>query len=116
MKFLASLVILFNISNINANELSCSGTEPFWNADVNSNSVTFNLVGDDSVKVSNIKSITNAAGMSDGYAFVIEADKNISLSILKGECNDGMSDNIYPFHVILKDSKNVFYGCCNLKK
>ncbi len=115
MKFLASLVILLNISNINANEFSCFGTEPFWSASIKGNQVTLNMLGTDEVRATKIESVKNANGTGHNFAFVIETDKNMSLNIIQGQCSDGMSDNVYSHQILLNDNGNVFFGCCNLK-
>jgi uncharacterized membrane protein len=96
--------------------LTCVGTEPFWQIDITSNKQMKLTIPGISNEIFSITQKTNAAGTSGDFAFALSG-KNaqsdlIKLNIIKGECNDGMSDRIYPFNVLVEHQNTILYGCC----
>lgn len=94
-------------------EYSCFGTEPFWGLKMNSKEIAFDIAGENSPKIEKIVSKTSAQGMVETFAFAVKT-QNSTATIITGECNDGMSDNIYPLHIFYTTGKSAFYGCCRL--
>lgn len=113
---IALLALAFSVSSAFAGEYECFGTEPFWGAKITETHISVDNF--ESQTSSPITYRETAAGVGDEYAFVVKSEKH-SASIITGECNDGMSDNIYSHHIILEgaDSFNrPVYGCCNRVK
>lgn len=98
--------------------LHCSGTEPFWGVTTYSQGVVaFDSPAMEGRSFYPFSTITEAAGTGPGYAFQIEShdvgNKTIKMSVIKGECNDGMSDRIYDYNVLVEAEGSLLYGCCN---
>ncbi len=97
-----------------ATEYSCFGTEPFWGIKITEKVLKFDEIIE--VKADEvILSKTQAHGTMSDYAFLVETDKT-QISVVTGECNDGMSDNIYSHHALVKTGSQVLYGCCSRSK
>lgn len=95
-------------------KLSCAGTEPYWSVKVDGSTATYTTPGADAPVVYKNAKTSEAAGMSPGYAFQINA-QDLSLSIInagKEGCSDDQSDATYKYHVIANVNGTVFYGCC----
>lgn len=107
MKKYLALVILS--LSFNASALTCYGTEPFFGLAIDSTSMSFGFYGAEGLS-EKIISTTDARG-TKGFAYKVRT-KNMSASIITGDCNDGMSDRNYPFHLLLERGNDVFYGCC----
>ena len=117
--------LLFTFSSFaaekNTYKLTCGGTEPFWSLKIKQQDITFRSPGNLKATGYYGAKTTEAAGMSAGYAFQIEASreagkKNISLSVIQAGmngCSDGMSDEVYKFHILAKIDGMILSGCCN---
>ncbi|QDK40417.1 hypothetical protein DOM21_02895 [Bacteriovorax stolpii] len=111
-KTIALMSMLLSLSAMAA-DYSCSGTEPFWDLKIEGNTVTFNeFMADETTTKEEIISRVDAQGLAPDFAFVVET-KNAKATIVTGECNDGMSDNIYEKHIMYTTGNSVLYGCCN---
>ncbi|MBY0516575.1 MAG: hypothetical protein K2P81_06700 [Bacteriovoracaceae bacterium] len=110
----ASLISVFSLSNAFAATLNCGGTEPFWGLKVTDKMMTFSSPELEKPVSLKVISKTEAAGFTAGFAFVVKS-KFSSLSVIAGECNDGMSDEVYSHHAIYENGGAVLAGCCNLK-
>lgn len=96
------------------NDYQCVGTEPFFSVSITGKSLLFN----DTVKTSKltVDAPLNAAGMSEGNITVFKNKKtDINVTVVRGECSDGMSDNTYDFHMVFTKGSTVLYGCCTQK-
>lgn len=98
-------------------ELSCFGTEPFWGLSTNaSGALSISDPMSDTNKTYSKTTLKNAAGTADGFAFQIEArdslDNVLKLNVVRSECNDGMSDNIYPYTAMVDVDGSILFGCC----
>jgi uncharacterized membrane protein len=58
-----------------------------------------------------IERTIQAAGFAEGFAFVTKT-KTTTLTVISGECNDGMSDEVYPYHAVYDMAGTVLAGCC----
>ncbi len=108
---LLSLIAAFQVS---AAEYTCFGTEPFWGLTITDSVVKFDEIEGPKAD-EKILSKEDAAGTTSDYAFVVKTPKT-QIAVVTGECNDGMSDNIYSHHALVTTKTQVLYGCCNLKK
>lgn len=112
----ALLALAFTLSSASASEYSCFGTEPFWGVNITPTEMSFDDV--ETVKTEKITSRESAAGVGDEFAFVVKS-KSYSATVIMGECNDGMSDNIYSHHIMFEGADGYnrpVYGCCNQVK
>ena len=111
-KFITLLALTLSVSAMADTNYSCFGTEPFWNFSIQGENATFSM-GDTSVN-EQVASITSAEGTPEDFAFLLTTDRGATASIIAGQCNDGMSDNVYTHNILYKSSEgSVFYGCCN---
>jgi len=115
-KILMSLVTLVVLSNtaFAASEVSCVGTEPFWSAKVADAALTYQSMGDAKAVRLKVVKIQQAQGLSSDVDFVVKT-KYASLTVVAGECSDGMSDNMYSHHAVMSINGVVLSGCCTLK-
>jgi uncharacterized membrane protein len=112
-KTIALLAFAFSLTAFAGSDYSCMGTEPFWGLELVGNKVSVNFpLGDDGIETEAVVSRTEAAGYSEGVAFVVKTG-TASATIVAGECSDGMSDQIYTNHIVYTKGDSVFYGCCN---
>lgn len=111
-KLIAVLALTLSVSTM-ASEFSCVGTEPFWSLKITETQMSLDMM--DGVQTEAVQSKTQAAGTAEDYAFVVTSASG-SATVVRAECNDGMSDNIYSHHVVLKSGSVVLAGCCNQVK
>lgn len=109
------MFILLSINSFAATQFDCVGTEPFWSLKTSEKNITLkdpiHLDGE-TLKIISRKA---AAGTALDFATVIKS-KYTSLSILRSDCNDGMSDEKYEFSVIVDKGDTVLTGCCHSTK
>jgi len=94
--------------------LECGGTEPFWGATVKDGLITYldpNM--DKSIKLK-VTSVDQAAGYSINNIIVIKT-KFTRMTVVQGDCSDGMSDETYSHNAVFEKDGIVLGGCCNLK-
>jgi uncharacterized membrane protein len=104
---------------LQAASFTCAGTEPFWTLTVAGPSLTFDRAGFKSSGKLSIISTLQAAGMKPDVAKLVKT-KRTTLTIVRGTCSDGMSDDKFSHHAVFEKrtvlgGDDVFYGCCNLK-
>lgn len=111
MKFFMTLALLLvSATSFAKTDLVCFGTEPFFSAGITGDSLGFGLIGEGDL-VEPILSKINARGTNE-FAFKVKS-QNLSATIITGDCNDGMSDRVYNYHILLEKGNEAFYGCCN---
>ncbi len=112
MKIIIALVLLSSsFSVFAAPTFECHGTEPFWNATIDQNYITYaDAINNKKIKLK-IISRREAHGYSEGAAFVVKT-KYARAAVALGTCNDGMSDDQYS-HTILLENGSLLGGCCN---
>jgi uncharacterized membrane protein len=113
--------VIFSVAAtpLRAADFKCAGTEPFWDVAVSGSSLTFKRAGFKPGPKMSIASTLDASGVKAGVARVIKTRK-VTLTLVKGTCSDGMSDDKFSHHAVLVrrslgSTDDVFYGCCNLK-
>ena len=119
-----TLLILATIATLSAlaqasdvPELRCFGTEPFWGLSTDSfGTLSMDDPATEGSQIYSKATIKNALGTADGLAFQIEAKnkfkKSIKLNVVKSECSDGMSEEVYPYTVLVDVNNGVLFGCC----
>lgn len=107
------LIASFVLASFNsmALDLSCFGTEPFWGLKLTDKTITYSSPEQEEDMVLKVLAKNSAVGSSENFAFVVDT-KYSSLTVISGECNDGMSDGTYPYHAVFKRDNVVLYGCC----
>ncbi|MBC7540047.1 MAG: hypothetical protein H7281_14585 [Bacteriovorax sp.] len=121
MKTLLTLVLLSTFSGlVHASEvpqLQCLGTEPFWGITTDANgTLSMSDPMSDSKRDYSKATVKSAQGTTADFAFQIEATNEASntlkLNVVKAECNDGMSENIYPYTALVDVDDRILFGCC----
>ena len=86
------------------------GTEPFWGARIEGKTLTYSTPEDiDGQAIS----VTRFAGRG-GLSFSGELNGQVlDLAVTPGECNDGMSDRVYPFTATLRIGERDLQGCAH---
>lgn len=110
---LAITTFMLTIPAFAAN-LNCSGTEPFWNATIDNKLMTVSDASLDNPVKLKILSVNQAAGFTDNNIMVIKT-KFSRMTVVAGNCSDGMSEETYTHHAVLERDGIIFGGCCNLK-
>jgi len=118
MTFALFTMIAGSVSAATLPVLHCVGTEPFWGVTTFAKGVVaFDSPAMEGRSFYPYSSIQEAAGTGPGYAFQIESrdigNKTIKMSVVKAECNDGMSDTLYDYNVLVEANGELLYGCCN---
>ncbi len=106
-------------------QLSCVGTEPFWNVQIDVEKSEMTYVDPVVAKAITYKleAPQQAHGMQDDNVIVYTSDSLtttvLSSNIAGSTCTDGMSDENYEFHAVVRSKggpfEGVFYGCCYRK-
>lgn len=111
--FFILTVSMFTLSAF-ASDINCGGTEPFWSVSVKNGILKYQ--DPSSLKALSLKVVStqDAAGYTPGNIQVIKT-KFTRLSLVAGQCNDGMSDEVYSHHAIYEKDGVVLGGCCNVK-
>lgn len=110
---IALLALTLSFSAMAASDLSCGGTEPFWDLKLEGKTVTFNeFMADETTTKEEVTSRVDAHGYAPDFAFVVKT-ANATATIVTGECSDGMSDTVYEKHIMYTTKDSVLYGCCN---
>jgi uncharacterized membrane protein len=89
------------------------GTEPFWNVQVEGKTLTYTTPEDQAGQVMQGERRAIAGGVEingshDGKPFL--------LTIAKGECSDGMSDNVYELTAEFRYDDMDYKGCAEAPK
>ncbi len=105
---LLSMAALFSMNTM---ALSCHGTEPFWGAEISETEVVVDLI-EVQEKVLPVTDIIEAAGFASGFVTTYSNNKVPVAVTSSNECNNGMSDHIFPKEVIIFLGDSVLYGCC----
>lgn len=123
MKLLAilSLFSILTLTGAAASEvpqLSCFGTEPFWGIQIDAKGfLSFSDPTMDSKKFYSKTILKNAQGTSADFAFQVLAQdmakKTLKLNVVRQACNDGMSDETYPYTTLVDVDGEILFGCCN---
>lgn len=102
--------------------LSCGGTEPFWNVEIDGvNSQLFSPEQETAIPLDELR-FNPGIGRTDLWGYNLgSSDRAHELDIVvlySGSCSDGMSDLIYDYDAFLlglAPNRAPAHGCCNLK-
>mgnify|MGYP001152550196 CR=1 FL=1 len=95
----------------------CIGTEPFFAVVISLENGEMYVDAPEYTQTQTyrVEGPHEAQGLSDGVVTVfkgVDATATLVSEVLAGKCNDGMSDNEHPYHLILLEGNTVKYGCC----
>jgi uncharacterized membrane protein len=94
--------------------MQCGGTEPFWSADVTDETIDFQMM-DEPLITGQIEWQAPARGRPADYIVGVAAGPFTAV-FGKEICSDGMSDNDYPWSLVLinrsGEGPHVVEGCC----
>jgi uncharacterized membrane protein len=89
------------------------GTEPFWGARVDGDTLVFTTPEDPAGKTMRGRRVPSLVG----FVFVGQDGSNeFHLGITPGECSDGMSDNRYGFMSTFRYGDTTYKGCAEAAK
>lgn len=93
--------------------LRCFGTEPFWSAAAEGDSLRVTRLGD----VDIVLPVTSAAEAGPRGRDVTAASgaESLTLAVAPAECSDGMSDRVFGLSAVLGLSSGRLHGCCSLQ-
>ena len=115
MKTLITIFTLaLSANSFAAASVTCGGNEPSWGVTTSQDRLIYSEASGAkplSLKILNTK---QAQGFSPDVAFVIKT-KYTGLTVIAGDCSDGMSDINYTHHGVMNIDGKVLYGCCSLK-
>jgi uncharacterized membrane protein len=84
------------------------GTEPFWDARVEGDTLVFSTPDDQEGRRMQGRRVPSLVG----YVFIgKDGDKDFNLGLTPGECSDGMSDNRYAFTATFTYGGTTYKGC-----
>lgn len=86
------------------------GTEPFWNVAVDHTTLTYTQVGEPDRTLTATK-----GGSPEAPTYTGSGQTTFSLTITKGECSDGMSDNTYHYKAVFTYGDKTLNGCAHQK-
>lgn len=100
--------------------LACVGTEPFWGLRIADGEAAFSRLGETGIEqeIWTASSWIGATGLSPGWAFGVwlgnKPDRGwAAVQRSFGHCSDGMSDNDYPYSVMIITPEGApLGGCC----
>ena len=124
-KTLTLLILSLSIPQmvLAATKYNCSGTEPFWDLNIGTFRIDYRTPGEKGLERERfaLTPALGAAGMVKDFVKVyntVSLTKGVpaSITLLKGSCNDGMSDTVYDYHTIFNNNGKVLYGCCSIVK
>lgn len=96
-------------SGVAVNEtLRFTGTEPFWAGEAKANRVTYTTPDDPKGAAIAVERFAGRNGVSFSGSL---RGQDFVMAVSPGRCSDGMSDRIYPFHVVLKVLGETREGC-----
>jgi uncharacterized membrane protein len=86
------------------------GTEPFWSVERKNDTLIFQMADWDK-KVLKVKA-NRAANSKDSVVYIGQnPEHKLQVSLLPGECSDGMSDRKYDYAVKVVHNGNIYKGC-----
>lgn len=118
--FLLLIVLLFLLSSCKTTEgtdegvktYSCTGSNPFWKAEINNNGIEFSLLGSEKVKYPYKKPVETSERKLFVTSVEIDGKKSwLKISIEEGTCNTSAAGKKFPLKVEADKDGMVYYGC-----
>ncbi|MCH2486757.1 MAG: hypothetical protein MK010_03305 [Erythrobacter sp.] len=93
--------------------ITLSGTEPFWNAQIESGTMRYSTMEDQEGTTFPVERFAGNNGLAFSGRTPGENASGISVdvAVTPGECSDGMSDRSYPFVATLVVGSETRRGC-----
>ncbi|MES2035253.1 MAG: hypothetical protein V4466_13855 [Pseudomonadota bacterium] len=89
-------------------DFGARGTEPFWAADIKGGQIK--VTGVDRTEL--VATNAGLAALGDRAVWTAEAGQTaVVVTLIKGECSDGMSDLKYPYAAEVKVGDELLKGC-----
>lgn len=96
----------------------CFGTEPFWSLTLDGKTIKFKNLGTETSMSINQNTPKAAHGRRAEYLAMYQGrtlespSRFLNVIIRNQECSDGMSDETYPYSVLVLSGTDLFDGCC----
>jgi uncharacterized membrane protein len=96
----------------------CHGTEPFWSLTLDGKTIKFENLGTESSLSINQPNPKSAHGRSAEYLAMYQGrtletpTRFLNVIVRSESCSDGMSDDTYPYSVLVLSGNDLFDGCC----
>ncbi len=104
--------VLASLFSLNALAIDCHGTEPFWAAEVADDKVVLEGPGYEPALTLPVTNVSGAAGYTASFLQVFSNNNGQVAMVTSNECNNGMSDHIFPNEVYIFTGSTTLYGCC----
>jgi len=88
--------------------LHVTGAEPFWGGEATRSTILYSTPEDPYGLHIAVERFAGRNGVSFSGRF---RGKDFVMAVSPGRCSDGMSDRVYPFHVVLKVLDETREGC-----
>lgn len=96
-------------------EVKALGTEPFWNADITREQLTWTTP--ENLEAGGVTVPVTRADGAENVLFTATIDGQLlQILVTPGTCSDGMSDNVYPFTVERTLGEESVPGCADVAK
>lgn len=89
--------------------LRCSGTEPFWSVNIQSEGITWEAMGEMPLKYPAVD-VYEKADKSLTWA-TKSGNSTLTIVLIPGACSDGMSEIEYPFQARVTLDGKEYQGC-----
>jgi uncharacterized membrane protein len=96
----------------------CLGTEPFWSLTLDGKTIKFENFGTESSLSIKQPTPRSANGRTSEYLAMYQGrtletpSRFLNVIIRNQSCSDGMSDETYPYSVLVLSGNDLFDGCC----
>ena len=91
---------------------SCTGSNPFWKAEINSNGIEFSLLGSEKVEYPYKKPVETSERKLFVTSVEIDGQKSwLKISIVEGICSTSAAGKKFPLKVEVDKDGTIYYGC-----
>lgn len=100
------------------NGFYCSGTEPFWNATISTEKITFKKGHETTINFKQVNPTpVGEKDLDDLRLYRTQSTKYADATFIlqKQACRDGISDHEYHYQTIILLDQEVYHGCCMKK-
>ena len=98
----------------------CHGNEPFWGLEISKETVTLETADSEKFTILNTGA-KPAEGVPAEYISLYQgrtkenSNRFMNVIIKRAECSDHMSDDLYPYTVLVLSGNRLLEGCCSEK-
>ena len=91
---------------------SCTGSNPFWKAEIKSSGIEFSLLGAEKVKYPYKKAVETSERKLFVTSVEVDGEKSwLKISIVEGTCSTSAAGKKFPLKVEVDKDGTVYYGC-----